>query len=315
MPSAVDPESVIKISAITDVGKVRAHNEDNFIVCPDLGEDCWFIEDKPAPLNKKGCLLVVADGMGGTNAGEVASKIAVDTMQEIFSSLEIPEDIAEQQARDFLHQAIIEAHKAIVASSSQNIGYRGMGTTVVVAWVFPGKAYIAWCGDSRAYLYEKKNGLKLITNDHSLVWEMVEAGKITPEEADIHPDNNIITQALGDLRRLPQPDFTVCSMKETDRLLLCSDGLNNMVTHKNIEKILSKEKSLAKANLRLVEEANKNGGDDNITVVSLEFQEAASKKKRNSSLGLLYSTIIGYFQPWMTESPRRFNSLKPAINK
>ena len=91
MPSAVDPESVIKISAITDVGKVRAHNEDNFIVCPDLGEDCWFIEDKPAPLNKKGCLLVVADGMGGTNAGEVASKIAVDTMQEIFSSPEIQE--------------------------------------------------------------------------------------------------------------------------------------------------------------------------------------------------------------------------------
>src|SRR5690606_24655751 len=105
----------------------------------------------------------------------------------------------------------------------------GMGTTIIVAWVIQGKAIISWCGDSRGYLYREESGLNIITRDHSLVWDCVEAGKLTPEEADEHPQNNIITQSLGSPNSRPRPDFVILYLEPKDRILLCSDGLKNMV--------------------------------------------------------------------------------------
>ena len=279
MPSEVILETKIDIQAMTDVGRSRAHNEDNFIVCPDLGQKRWCLSDQPVNLSSKGCLLVVADGMGGANAGEVASEIAVETIRKKFDALEIEDNLEDSVVQDYLRNAILEAHHGIVTAAEANPACAGMGTTIMVAWVFAQKAVIAWVGDSRAYLYSKRKGLKLLSNDHSLVWELVLAGKLTPDEADIHPDNNIITQSLGDRSRPPHVDFTTCTLEQSDRLLLCSDGLNNMITHKTIEKVLAEGTPLANASQKLIDYANDEGGADNITVLSLEVLQTPAKKK------------------------------------
>ncbi|AHM61120.1 protein phosphatase 2C [Flammeovirgaceae bacterium 311] len=272
---------------MTDVGRRRAHNEDNFIVCPDLSQKRWCLTDHPSELTSKGCLLVVADGMGGANAGEVASAIAVETIRNRFDALEIEEHLEEEQIKHYLEEAIMEAHQAIVAASVEDPSTAGMGTTVVVAWVFPQKAVIAWVGDSRGYRFSKPEGLILLTSDHSLVWELVKAGKLTADEADVHPNNNIITQSLGGPDRPPKPDFATCALGPGDRMLLCSDGLNNMLSHKAIEQILAKDTALADAGRKLIEYANEEGGDDNITVLALEVLEKPAKKNFFNLFGLL----------------------------
>lgn len=281
MSPGVESESIVSIHAMTDVGRSRTHNEDNFIVCPDLLEKRWYISDKPEKLSECGCLLVVADGMGGANAGEIASKIAVETVQRKFDSLQMEGDLGEQQAKDYLYQAIMEAHKAIVDASGQNPEYQGMGATILIAWVFSAKAVIGWCGDSRAYLYRENSGIQYLTKDHSLVWDLVEAGRLTPDEADVHPDNNIITQSLGD-RVNPQPDFAVFSLQEKDRLLLCSDGLNNMLNQQAIEAILEENLFIADANFKLIQAANEKGGADNITVLSLDVLRLPVKNQQTN---------------------------------
>ena len=295
LPPKAAFESKVNIQARTDVGRSRAHNEDNFVVCPDLSEKRWCLSDDPAILSSKGSLLVVADGMGGANAGEVASSIAIETIQQKFDSLEIEEGIEDSEINDYLFQAIIEAHKAIVAASIDKPEHEGMGTTIVVAWVFSHKAFIGWVGDSRAYLYNKRNGLKLLTSDHSLVWELVEAGKLTPDEADVHPNSNIITQSLGDPDRLPQPGFTTCTLSPGDRLLLCSDGLNNMVNHKGIQKIVGGNAPLAEACEQLIQSANSAGGADNITVLCLEVLKNPSKKKSFNLFGIFSGFVCCCF--------------------
>lgn len=287
LPQEVVFESKVDIQARTDVGKYRAHNEDNFIVCPDLSKKQWCLSDQPEPLSSSGCLLVVADGMGGTNAGEIASEIAIETIRNTFNSLDIPEKLEDSMMREHLSKAVMDAHNAIVAASSQNPAHAGMGTTVVVAWVLQHTAVVAWVGDSRAYLHKKNKGLKLLTDDHSLVWEMVKAGRLTPDEADVHPNSNIITQSLGNGDRAPEPEFISCNMEQGDRLLLCSDGLNNMIPHKAIEIIMGDGSGLASVCQKLIDAANDEGGVDNITVVSLEVLEEPAKKNLFNLFGLL----------------------------
>lgn len=286
VPQEVASQSSVNIQAMTDVGKSRAHNEDNFIVCPDLSEKRWYLADHPGGLSSRGCLLVVADGMGGANAGEIASEIAVESIRQYFDALEITESPEEDQVRNHLEQAILTAHGAIVAAAAKDPQQAGMGTTIVVAWVFPDRAVFGWVGDSRAYLYRADSGLKLLTADHSLVWELVKAGKLTAEEADVHPDNNIITQSLGDVARPPRPEFSSCSLAHGDRLLLCSDGLNNMLSHKTIQKIIGEDAGLAQVCQKLIQYANEEGGTDNITVLSLEVLEKPPRKKFSNLFGL-----------------------------
>ncbi len=292
LPKEVDLESKVNIQAMTDVGRSRTHNEDNFIVCPDLGAKRWYLSSDPETLSPKGCLLVVADGMGGANAGEIASALAVETIKQTFDGLAIEENLQENQIQEYLQQAILAAHHAIVAASNQNPAYAGMGTTVVVAWVFQQRAVFGWVGDSRAYVYRKGSGLQLLTDDHSLVWELVKAGKLTPDEADVHPNNNIITQSLGNEAQPPAPEFTSCTLQPADRLLLCSDGLNNMLSHKSIEKIVGEGGDLTKACQKLIQYANEEGGTDNITVLALELLENQAKKSFFNLFGLFTSLFI-----------------------
>lgn len=273
-PEAASITSVT-ISALTDTGMERDHNEDNFIVCPDLSKPNWLLIDKPFNLSQQGCLLVVADGMGGTNAGEVASAIAVESVKNYFSSLDIPESISPEKAEKHLRETILKAHDDIVRYSQENPSCSGMGTTIIIGWILRNKLFLSWCGDSRAYLYNKRKELKGISKDHSLVWELVEAGQLTADEADFHPNNNIITQSLGDSSHPPVPDFMEQTLEAGDKIMLCSDGLNNMLTSEEIEAILFQEKPLGGINKDLIDAANNKGGKDNITTVLVELAEVA----------------------------------------
>lgn len=273
MATATPVQHYVRLNALMDTGRVRDHNEDNFIVCPDLGQNTWYVDEKPVRLSPLGCLLVVADGMGGANAGEVASEIAVERVRHYFASQSLPPTPSEKQAGEHLTLAIHAAHEAIVAHAGAHPECEGMGTTIVMAWVLGGKAVVAWCGDSRGYLYRPGEALHMITRDHSLVWELVEAGQLSPDEADVHPKSNFITQNLGSAQNPPDPDLAVVSLQAADRLLLCSDGLNNMLASPAIEKIMAQPKALDELSRELIEAANQNGGKDNITVVLLEMME------------------------------------------
>ena len=263
-------ETYVRLAALTDVGQVREHNEDNFLVCTSLEDNNWFLVDTPFLLSNLGSLLVVADGMGGENAGEIASALAIEAVKEYFTTLAAKPTPSAGEIPQLLEKAILYAHRSIVEQAHQNPDYAGMGTTILIAWVVNSYAYIAWSGDSRCYLFREKEGLKIVSNDHSLVWELVLDGKLDVDEAESHPDSHIITQSLGDSQYPPQPDVIVQQIAPGDKIMLCSDGLNGMVNTETLRYILGRSGSPADICKELIRTANYNGGEDNITVVLLE---------------------------------------------
>lgn len=260
----------IKISTITDVGIERTNNEDAVLVCLDLGKHNWGeTEGKDyLALGKYGAMLVVADGMGGANAGEIASSIAIDTIKTFFSEKQLSEnEISEKVAYGLLMDAIMLSNKAIMKYVEKAPDSVGLGTTIVIAWVIDGKAYIAWCGDSRCYCYNQTSGLHQLTKDHSYVQELVDRGEITQKQAFNHPDGNIITKCLGDVDAVPEPDMITYQLCNGDLLLLCSDGLCGYCDDRSIERVLLNNfdnLSLCKDNLLKL--AMSAGGQDNISI-------------------------------------------------
>jgi serine/threonine protein phosphatase PrpC len=264
---------IVEIFASTDVGRNYQHNEDNFAICRDLSLREWvFKSNEETTISGKGAVLLVADGMGGTNAGEVASDLAQQSVKRQFNALEsIPS--TDKDILSWLKKVILQAHEEIIAYQSSHLETAGMGTTLTVIWAFPQKSYVAWCGDSRLYIFRDTVSLTPVTDDHSYVWEMVRVGELTPEEARLHPESNIITQSLGTPNYPPTPDAKMFELQQGDRLLLCSDGLNSMLSDAQISSILSQEQGTMNTCKRLVEEANKAGGKDNITVIVLDVKE------------------------------------------
>lgn len=262
----------IRIAAVTDTGVVRDHNEDNHLVSLDLHIGQWF----PSPpengtgqeLGRAGALLAVADGMGGMNAGEVAARIAVEKLQEIAPSFP---QIAAPDLPTVMKHSFMDVNQAIVTHSQQNPATEGMGTTLIYAWIVNGLAHIAWVGDSRAYLFRPSaatgNRLQRLSKDHSLVQQWINEGKMTDEQAFYHPQNNIVTQSLGDPDNHPEADYVIERLSDGDMLILCSDGLNGMLLDSQIEDILLRfvgrpwEAARALTNAAIDE-----GGHDNITV-------------------------------------------------
>jgi PPM family protein phosphatase len=243
----------------TDVGCVRKHNEDNFLIDSELG------------------LFIVADGLGGHAAGEVASQIVVDKMGQFIAQtveqdrtwpLEYDVNLAYDGNR--LKVALMLTDQAILEDIRSNPERESMGSTVVACLVQEMKATLVHVGDSRAYLLNA-NGIQQVTRDHSWVAEQVANGILTPEEARKHPFRNVITQALGNGADL---DIAVqeIKVKELDRLLLCSDGLSGMVQDKDIWGIVQKGSSLQEAAQQLISQARENGGEDNITVLIIGFE-------------------------------------------
>jgi protein phosphatase len=260
----------VRIAALTDVGQLREHNEDNFLVCADLAEGNWFLVETPYALSEAGTLLAVADGMGGENAGEVASALAVEAIKEFFSNLPADPGTGGAQVTEWLRQAILFAHGRIVEHSRRNPACEGMGTTILLVWVLGPTAYVGWSGDSRCYLYRQGEGLRILSDDHSVVWELVQSGRLNEEEAESHPESHIITQSLGDSRHPPRPDVLVQPLLPHDKLLLCSDGLNGMLTSEQIGQIMGRNELPGELCKTFIDAANRQGGEDNITVVMLE---------------------------------------------
>lgn len=258
----------------THPGLQRTNNEDNFILNPDLSNPAWTLSNSGdlMPLGNLGGIFVVADGMGGANAGEVASGIAVQTFQQQFSNLP-PGPMSEALIRQWLTGSILEANSAIVAHGRQNPETAGMGTTLVAAWLFGQVLYYAWVGDSRLYAYRPGHGLIRLSKDHSYVQELVNAGKLSEEEAFYHPDSNIITQSLGDGGRPPKPDFAKFIVGQGDRFVLCSDGLNSMLTDPEIAQILGNSTDIGDCRDQLIAAANEAGGADNTTVIVFDIVE------------------------------------------
>lgn len=239
----------MRVFSATDVGQKRKMNQDYV-----------FVSD--SPVGNLPNLFVVADGMGGHNAGDYASSHAVQTLVD-----EIRDD------RDFnpikiIRHAIETANTEILNQAQNDVSLRGMGTTMVVATIVGHYAYVANVGDSRLYIIQDQ--IHQVTKDHSLVQEMVRMGEIKAEEAKNHPDKNIITRALG-AERTVDIDFFDLKLEPNSTILMCSDGLSNMVEDAKIEEIVfDSEISLERKGRRLLREANQNGGKDNIAVILVE---------------------------------------------
>ena len=259
----------IKIAAITDTGKERSNNEDAFVICPDLTQQDWSCIQTTTyvPLNKYGSILVVADGMGGANAGEVASLVAANSVQKCFSKKNIEQAIKYGDINGLLQYCTKTANEAINKKIIENPNTSGMGTTIVICWVLEKTAHIAWCGDSRCYAYNVLTGLTSLTKDHSLVQELIDKGEMTEKEAFTHPDNNIITRGLGDVDSTSRPDIVSYAIHPNDILLLCSDGLCGYNTNKEIERVLDKNSvDIIKCRDELLSLSLNAGGYDNICI-------------------------------------------------
>jgi len=261
-----------RIAAKTDVGLERTNNEDNFQVSANLEESPMkWVNNQEYTLGRKGALLVVADGMGGMNAGEVASEIAINTVRELFSPENITDEIVKSRftIEKFMKGVIVEADKRIKTFAKENPESRSMGTTIVIAWLFDGNLYVSWCGDSRAYIFNPTTGLFQISKDHSYVQDLVDAGKLSHEEAFDFPDSNIITRSLSDSTPKPNPDCLVLPQKlcNNDIIMLCSDGLNGMIRDEEIESVIARNQgNMTECVDELIKAALEAAGADNCTV-------------------------------------------------
>ena len=275
-----------KLTANTHVGEVRDHNEDNFFICSDLATDDWsFDKSIEYELGDLGSILIVADGMGGMNAGEVASAIAVESSKSYFTDNKGSVNIeSEDTINEFLKNTIVHAHQEILQHQNSHPERAGMGTTLIIGWVINGVAYVGWCGDSRAYLYNPnlsssgrakqfedlglrvKGDLVLVSKDHSYVQTLVDKGDLNYSQAFFHPKSNIITQSLGQSGQDIAPSTTSFTLFEGDMLILCSDGINAMLEDGEIATICSKNTMASDVSSQLISNANEKGGHDNSTV-------------------------------------------------
>ncbi len=266
----------IKIASRLDIGKRRENNEDALAYCANLSDHKWCEDDMAAylPLGENGALAVVADGMGGANAGEVASSISIQTIRATFTIDRVSAAVkgGEETIKSLLLEAIKQADTAILQRIATDDGTQGMGTTIVVCWIVAGKAYIAWCGDSRCYSYHPAKGLKALTHDHSWVQELVDKGEITPEEAFSHPDGNIITRGLGDFGSEVNPDFVVHQVKGNETLMLCSDGLCGYCIDRAMEACMDQNHTdTSMCCQSLLQQALDAGGYDNISIITISL--------------------------------------------
>jgi serine/threonine protein phosphatase PrpC len=267
----------IQLFGVTDVGRQRTHNEDNFAICKDVSEKQWgFRRSEILELSVAGAVLVVADGMGGTNAGEIASDIAQQYVMDAFNGLEVLPKSGRDREK-WLKEQILGAHKAIVKHQHEHLDTAGMGTTLIVVWIVGDTLHSAWSGDSRCYIWSGEEYLRPFTDDHSMVWEMVKAGNMTPEEARTHPESNLIMQSLGTEGNPPKPSVRSRKLFKGDRVVVCSDGLNGMMSDEAIRSVLAENLDTADTCSRLVNIANEGGGDDNITCLLLDVKDGEER--------------------------------------
>ena len=232
----------------TDLGQIRKENQDYVFV-------------SETPVGNLSNLFVVADGMGGHKAGDFASRFTVESLIDSITN------DAEHNPIKIIRSAMETANTLLREKAKEDETRLGMGTTLVVATIAGHYLYVANLGDSRLYVVSEE--IQQVTRDHSLVEEMIRIGEINREEAHNHPDKNVITRAIGVSSEV-DIDFFDLKLQEHDIILLCSDGLSNMVKDEEISKIVKTGSDLSEIAARLIERANENGGKDNIAVVLIE---------------------------------------------
>lgn len=238
----------MKTFSITDIGRHREMNQD-------------YVFSSEKPIGNLPNLFLVADGMGGHNAGDYASRYTVETIVDVITKSKETEPVA------LLEEAIQTANHSLLLRAKEDESRNGMGTTIVALTILGNRLCVANVGDSRLYVVNQ--GIQQITKDHSLVEEMVRMGEMDKEVAREHPDKNIITRAIGALPEVAI-DFFEVEIEDGDMILMCSDGLTNMVEDKEIRNIIMGQRDIVEKAEKLVNTANKNGGRDNISVIVIE---------------------------------------------
>ena len=281
-----------KLFAGTNIG-LRENNEDNFTVCPDLIKNEWILpadHQQVIPLGSYGCVMVVADGMGGQNAGEVASAIAIKTVQDMFAPEHLPADVLDKPdaIKSFLKKVISECDIRIKRTTKTDPSTSGMGSTIVMAWLIGNKLYIAWIGDSRAYSFIKGKGIARLSKDHSYVQQLVDAEAISEEEAMTHPNSNIITRSLGDTSQKAKADVVEYDIEDGQVILLCTDGLCGVCRDEIIGGIIEEEENdLQKCKEKLTTAALAAGGSDNITISLMQIKTSSAVPGKEVCNGIL----------------------------
>ena len=267
-----EPNIVVHVYGVSDVGRTREHNEDAFMVADlDKAQPLTFPAEQTHVPGEHGALFMVADGMGGAAAGEIASSMAVDViLSELRGKWSTGPGTDPKVFAVTLHDATEVANDRIHEYASEHPENRGMGTTATIAGILGDTLYIAQVGDSRAYLM-RQGEVRQLTKDQSLMQRLIEAGEITAEEAEVSERRNIILQALGPEAAI-KVDITHQQLRRGDVLVLCSDGLSGVVRDHEISRVARESSDLVTLCHQLISLANESGGPDNITVVAARFE-------------------------------------------
>jgi serine/threonine protein phosphatase PrpC len=258
MTTIMDTSS-IEVTGLSDPGLVRPKNEDSYLVA------------------KEQYLFIVSDGMGGHQAGEIASQAVIKVLPEMLLE-NLGEKLSNKKAIKLtIRETILRFSQRLRQESSGRVGYHNMGATLVMAWIQPDQelAHLASIGDSRIYLFRNKE-LKQLSEDHSITAFLLKHGEITPEEAITHPARHQLTRYIG-MENEVYPDYQAIELQVHDRLLLCSDGLTNMLRDDEIQTIFIQNTSTAEVCQKLVADANQAGGKDNITAVVINWNGKKTK--------------------------------------
>lgn len=293
----------VRLFGRTDVGQIREHNEDNFLVADLTRKSRSLMEsDREQRVAERGTVLGVCDGMGGAAAGEVASQLAVDIIYEKLSAGDAPthhDDLARR-----LVNAVEEAGGRIFGEARADRSRRGMGTTATIAALLDNRLFVAQVGDSRAYVLRGDRFVQ-VSRDQSLVNQLIEAGQLTEEEAETFEHNNIILQALGTAETV-QVDLTFVDLRRGDVLLICSDGLSGMVRADEMREVLLNMREPFDACKELVDRANRAGGHDNITVIVAVFDGALPEPQPND--------VLAYQKYALPEAPAEATLRAPSVH-
>jgi protein phosphatase len=293
----------VRLFGRTDVGQIREHNEDNFLVADLTRRSRSLMEgDRVQSVAERGTVLGVCDGMGGAAAGEVASQLAVDIIYEKLSAGDPPRNHDDLARR--LVNSVEEAGGRIFGEARADRTRRGMGTTATIAALLDSRLFVAQVGDSRAYVLRGDKFVQ-VSRDQSLVNQLIEAGQLTEEEAETFEHNNIILQALGTAETV-QVDLTYVDLRHGDTLLVCSDGLSGMVRADEMREVLLSNREPFDACKELVDRANRAGGHDNITVIVAVFEGALSPPGPQD--------VLAYQKYALPEAPAEATVRAPSVH-
>jgi len=293
----------VRLFGRTDVGQIREHNEDNFLVADLTRRSRSLMEtDRVQGVAERGTVLGVCDGMGGAAAGEVASQLAVDIIYEKLSAGDPPRNHDDLARR--LVNSVEEAGGRIFGEARADRTRRGMGTTATIAALLDNRLFVAQVGDSRAYVLRGDKFVQ-VSRDQSLVNQLIEAGQLTEEEAETFEHNNIILQALGTAETV-QVDLTYVDLRHGDTLLVCSDGLSGMVRADEMREVLLSNREPFDACKELVDRANRAGGHDNITVIVATFEGALNAPGPQD--------VLAYQKYALPEAPAEATVRAPSVH-